>query len=333
MTPEEVQANEEALKATAALYNAQNPTAETEAEAQARAAAAELNGLGGNLDHNGQPAVVADDPEAVAAAEAAKSAEAEAEAAKAAQESEDAKTPEEKEAEAAAAKAATDAERAEAAANKDGEWVTTDSKEFNAAQSLMKAAGMTPAEVALVFDGAMNSGDLSKVDMDLLVEKVGEDKANLVIAGFTRYVETEGQAVLERTAAVHEVVGGSDNWAKMVKWARGKAKGDTAFAGKVSDINDMMNGTSAFQAELAAKEFMAMYNADSGNSTVAAKAAPAVAVVGQRVSPATPTVEPMSARSYSEAVEEASRTTRGADLAAKLVTLRQARAAGRAKGI
>lgn len=323
MTPEQLEA---AAKATAALYNAQNPVAETEEEAQARAAAAELNNLQGNTDHEGNGSVVEDDPEALAAAEAEK-AKAEAEAAEAA------KTPEEKEAEEKAAKEAAEAAKAEAADNKEGEWIATGNKEFNAAQNLMKSAGMTPAEAALAFDKAAETGDMSLVDMDYLIEKVGEDKANLIVAGFGRYVETEGQAILERTAKVHDVVGGTKNWSEMVKWARGKAKGDEVFAGKVKDITAMMNGESTFQAELAAKEFMSMYNADSGNSTIAAAAPKTVEVHKAQQSPATPIVQPMSAREYAEGVEKASNTLRGGELNAELAKLRTARAAGRSQGI
>ena len=322
MTPEQLEA---AAKQTAALYNAQNPVGETEEEAQARAAAAELNNMQGNIDHDGQGSVVADDPEALAAKEAAKAA-ADAEAAEAA------KTPEEKAAEEAAAKEASDKAKADAAADTSGEWITNDSKEFNAAQSLMKAAGMTPAEAALVFDGAMDTGDMTKIDMDLLVEKVGEDKANLIVAGFGRYVETEGQAILERTAKVHEVVGGTGNWSKMVAWARTKAKGDEAFAGKVQDITAMMNGNSGFQAELAAKEFLSMFNADGGNSTIT-PTAKTIDVHAKQTSPATPAVTPMSARMYAEGVETANRTLRGAELNAAVASLRAARAAGRAQGL
>ena len=323
-TPEELEA---IAKQTAALYNAQNPdTGGTPEEDEARRVAAELANNQGSLDHDGNPVVREDTPEEIAAREA-KAAE---EAAKAAEE---AKTPEEKAAEEAAEAEAKAKAKADAAANTDGEWMQSDSKEFNAAIGLMKAGGMTPAEAALVFDEAAQTGDMTKVDMELLVEKVGEDNAKLIMAGFNSYAEAEGQAVLQRSMAIQDAVGGPDNWAKMRAWARGKAPGDEAFTKKVTDLTALLNGDSQVAAELAAKEFMGMYNADANNSTVAPTPTKEVDVMATPAVQTKSTVEPLGVRAYSEAVMDANANLRGAALNAKLAELSRARAAGRAQGM
>jgi hypothetical protein len=343
----------EQLKATAAAYNGSNPTGNSDADVAAQAAAHELNQHQGSTTHAGQHEVRADTPEEAAAAEAKKVADAaEAETKKVADEAAKKvadETPEAKvareAAEAAAAVAVEETpeakelrEKTEAATAKEvadaTEWMTTDSKEFNAAINMMKAAGMTPAEAATIFDEAAQTGDLSKVDEVALVAKVGADKAALIMGGFGTYVQTEGQALLARVKTVHDAVGGTDNWSKMTVWARGKAAGDTTFRGKVEGITAMMNGDNPMAAELATKEFLNLYNADSKNSTVSA-AAPAAAPspLAAAAIPAVPAIVGITARGYAEGVADATRNLKGAEQSAKLRELSAARGAGRNKGL
>lgn len=342
-TPEEINA---ALIATAAAYNSQNPTGDSAEDAAAQAAAHELNQATGSRGHDGTTEIHADTPEEISATEAKAAEEAAA--------AEEAKTDEEKAADAKAkeeadAKAKAEAEaaetpedkakreEAEAASQKeidDAGWMTTDNKQFNASLNLMKAAGMKPAEAAEIFDEAAQSGDLSKVDQAALIEKVGEDQAALIMAGFTNYVETEGQAILERVSMVHDAVGGTENFAVMSKWARGKAKGDPAFRTKIENITEMMNGGNEYQADLAAKDFLRLYNDDGSNSSIAPKAAAKeVNVTAAKTAPAKSTANPITAREFAEKSDNIMRTMRGAEQAAALKSLSADRAAGRNKGI
>lgn len=314
MTHEEMMAAEEAAKATAAAYNQMNPTGgDTPEENEARAAAAELNKLEGSMDHDGNHAVRADTSEEVAAAEAKK-----AEAAEADKDKKPEDKPEDRPEE--------DDDAGEV------EWIETDSKELNAVLGTLKAEGVTAADADKFFGEALSTGDVSRIDREALVEAVGEAKAELIMGGVHRYVAAEGEALLERTKTVQDAVGGADNWGEMVKWARGKAKGDADFAGKVNDLNEMMNGSSEFQAAMAAEKFAAMYNADPKNSTLGAKAE-VITPHGKPAVEAAVTVEPMTAREYADAVEDASRNLRGADQHAKLAELSKAREAGRRKGL
>jgi len=343
-TPEAINAE---LMATAATYNSQNPTGDSEEDAAAQAAAHALNQATGSVGPDGKPEVRADTPEELAAAaaakaeaekeEAAKAAEAEKEAAEKAKAEELAKeTPEAKaEREASEAKAAAEAKAAEDAKKKeagDVEWMTTDNKQFNASLNLMKAAGMKPEEADAIFGEAAQVGDLTKVDRAALVEKVGEDQAELIMAGFTNYVATEGQAILERVTKVHEAVGGTENFAAMSKWARGKAAGDPAFKKQVEDITSMMNSGNDLQADLASKEFLRLYNSDSGNSTITTSNT-TVDVTAAKTSPAKPSATPITAREFAEKSDYIMRTKRGADQTAALAALSADRAAGRRKGI
>lgn len=310
----------EQMKAIAAAYNAQNPTGDSDEENAARIAAAELAKAQGSKTHSGEHEVRADTEEELAAAEAAK--------AKAAEEAGKGEGDEEGE----EASEETPAEVTPAGEDVT-EWVQSDSPEFNAAIGLMKAAGMTPAEGAAIFDDAANTGDLSKVDRAALVEKVGEDQAALIMAGFTKFVDTTGAALLERVNAVHDSVGGSDNWSKITGWARTKAKGDEAFKAEIQELTELMNGKSISAAKLAGKELLAKFNADKSNSTLTTTTAPSVTPSGKPAAPSAPAVKPISAREYAEAVEDAQRNLRGSDQTARLAELSKQRAAGRNKGI
>lgn len=317
-------------KATAAQFNMQGAS-QDDPEAAARAAAMELGKANGNLNHDGQQEVHQDTPEEAAATAAAK-VKAEAEAAiKAAQDAEDKKTPEEKAAD-AEAKAKADAEAADKKAEdaKNAEWMTTDSKEFNASIDLMRKSGMTPGETSEIFDAAINSNDLSKIDRATLVEKIGEDKAALVIAGFTQWSGQEGAAVLEQAKAIHDTVGGPENFAEMVTWARAKAQGDEAFTKEINDLTEMMNGNPT-QGKLAATEFQRMYNADATNTTLGAAKSVDI-LVPNKAAPAVTPATPINARQYAEGVQKAQKMNGVARVAAERELSRN-RAAGRASGL
>ena len=327
MTPQEIDAQN---KAVAASFNQQNPAGGSAEENAARAAAAAINSNQGSVDHNGAGAVRADTAEDTAAKEAAAAAKVIADA----QAVEDAKTPEEKAAEVAAATALKATEAAEAKADTSVEWVQTDNKQFNAAIAMMKASGMTAAEGDLIFRDAIATGDLSKVDRALLLDKVGENSADLITAGFTNYLETTGQADLQRTKSIHDAVGGSKNWSDMVKWARGKAKGDEAFSKQVTEITGMMNGDSELSAKLAGKELLAMFNADAGNSTLTTTTTPTttVAVHGVATTPTATPVAGLTAREYSEGVQKAQKMRSPAEREASMKALSAGRAKGRTLG-
>lgn len=323
-TAAEVAAAEQAAKETAAMFNAQNNPGVTDEEAAARAAAAEAAAMTGNIAADGTTTSRPDTPEEIAASEAAaaeKAAKDKADVDAKAAEAE--KTLEEQE--------AAEDDKSDAAAEETTEWVTTDSKEFNAAIGLMKAADMTPGEAGTIFNEAIKTGDLSKVDQAALVAKVGEDKAALIMAGFTTFTEKEGRAALERSQAVQAEVGGADNWATMQDWARAKAKDDPAFKEDILEITKLLNGESAYAAKMAAKSFAEMYNSDAGNAKLGSKAA--VAEPAGAAVPAAKSTTPLSARQYAEKMADVQRIVNAGEREKAVAALRRDRAAGRAAGL
>lgn len=319
-------AQDEANKAIAAIYNAQNPTGGSDEENAARLAAADLDKHQGSETHAGTPEVRADTPEELAAAAEAKVAKdaadkvvADAEAAKAAAAAE---TPEDK----AKREAATP--KAEEPAK--GEWLVTENKSLNAAVNMMKTAGLTPDAAAAIFNGATETGDVSKVDNAALVAAVGADAASLILSGVTQYITEEGAALLAKVSQVHDAVGGKESFTTIQAWAKTKAATDTDFKSTVENLTVMLNGDNAFQSTMAAKELVSLYNGDANNSTLNANTA--LNPAGAPVAPPAP-VPAITAKEYAEGCMAASKNLRGADQQNEMARLSRGRAAGRTKGI
>lgn len=168
------------------------------------------------------------------------------------------------------------------------EFPTSDDPSLNAALGLMKAAGMTAEKLAEHFGEAINTGDLSKIDREALNKEIGEDKAELVMAGVTKWSADAGAATLEAARQVQQSVGGAENWAKMTAWAKQAAKSDPALKKEIQGITDMLNGN-AVARKLGAQEFKRLYNADKNNVTLGGKTVEGDAPAKEKIKPMTGT--------------------------------------------
>lgn len=165
---------------------------------------------------------------------------------------------------AAAEKAAEEAKEAEAgtADNKViQKWDHVGNPSADAAIDLMQEKGMTPEDAQAVFGESLKTGKLSDVDVPALKAKIGDAAAALVMQGIESYHATAEAATQKTVAAVHEVMGGQDNWAKVQDWTQ--STNNEAFLSKRDDFRTMLNAGGT-QAVLAAKEIKAMYEADKG---------------------------------------------------------------------
>ena len=172
---------------------------------------------------------------------------------------------EEPTAEEIAAQAAKD--EAEAHEDGDGEqipWPTSTDRGMNAALGMMKDADMSSADISAVFGDAITTGDMSKVDVAALEAKLGKNQAASVLAGVTTWSVEAGNEALKIMGEVQSSVGGAENWATMVKWAKAS---DAATKAEVQEITKMLNG-SPTQRRLGAAEFTRIYNADTKNATL-----------------------------------------------------------------
>lgn len=190
-----------------------------------------------------------EEKKAVADAEKAKIADAEA-AAQLKTEDEDKKTEEEKKDDVV-----------------DTEYVSYNDEAADSVVSVLKESGVTAKEADAFFREAATTGDFTKIDSKSLIEKVGKEKANLIILGVKDYYTRLNAGLKESVDAVYEEVGGESNWTKVLNWAKEKAKADTAFAKRKESLNAMFD-LNPVAARAAAKELKGLYESDAGNSSL-----------------------------------------------------------------
>ena len=140
----------------------------------------------------------------------------------------------------------------------------------NAVVAILKEANIPAQEAHDLFKDAVETGDFTKINMATLTEKLGKAKADLVLLGVQSYYNTFTANTKETVSAVYEAVGGEANYAKVQAWARAKSAKDPAFAAQVDGFNQMfdLNKTAAL---IAARELVALYEKDGGNSSLTKK--------------------------------------------------------------
>jgi len=204
---------------------------------------------------------------------AAKEAEAKAEADKAAKAKEE--EPDKAAADAAAAKLASEA-AAKAAEDQlvldtsdmitDDGWPQSDNLTLNSTVTLMKEAGVTPAEASGLLEGYLLTGDKSKIDMVALKAKLG-DKTDLVLAGAEKVFGDVSQKNLAITQAGFDTVGGKENFDTVIKYCRAKAAADPEFAASYDDYKDRVNDNPTM-AKMVMSELLDVFNSDKNNTTL-----------------------------------------------------------------
>lgn len=198
-------------------------------------------------------------------------------------------------------------------------WGTTGDEVGDAALTLIQNAGLTTDEAkAFLFD-AVTEGDITKVDKDALTEKVGKDKATLILAGVENYVARSKAKAETIVQECHTAVGGEDNWNAVTTWAKENVSSED-----MADYVDLIDAGGA-KARFAAQELAARYNGDAKNTTLNADTAE---IVGDSKAQT-------SARAISKAAYVAELEAAHASGASEAVIneINAARARGRAKGI
>lgn len=200
-------------------------------------------------------------------------------------------------------------------------WGSTGDEVGDSVLTMLQNADVTTDEAkALLFD-AVQAGDVTKIDVKALEDKVGKVKATLIMAGVTSFVEknTAKNAVI--VADMHKAAGGEDNWNTLAAW--GKTNIPEA---ELSELRLMIDAGGA-QARFAVSEIAAKFNADEGNTSLS-------------TATTTPVIEAdggtgKTARSTSRAdyVAELTRAHRDNKSDAVIAEITAARHRGRAAGI
>lgn len=151
----------------------------------------------------------------------------------------------------------------------DGKWkdeyVTIDNPYAQSAINLLKEAKVSPVEANDIFQKAIESSDLSKVDWARLEKLVGPDKALLIKQGVTSYYDGEYKTQQETVKKGHEAFGGQEGWEKARGFFQKLEKTNPEFAAKMPQFRQMLD-MGGWAAERAIGELKEIYSADPNNS-------------------------------------------------------------------
>lgn len=153
---------------------------------------------------------------------------------------------------------------------KTGDYQVYGNDTIDSAISLLKEAKVPPLEAQAIFAKAIKSLDAKDIDIKVLTDKVGKEKATLIMAGMEKFISDYHATVGARTKAVYDTAGGKDTFETISKWAQAKEKTDAAFAGELQAYRTMID-TSPTAAKLATQELVKAYNADPLNKSLQVK--------------------------------------------------------------
>jgi hypothetical protein len=224
------------------------------------------------------------------------------------------------------AKAAADAAAAaEAAKAKDDAplntelWGSTGTEVGDSVLTLLQNAGMTPDDAKAILFDAVKAGDMTKIDRDALVEKVGKAKAALILAGTENFIRRNATYTTTILKDVHEAVGGQENWAAVSGWAKANIP-----EAELAQYRAMLDAGGP-QSRFAAADLASKYNADPKNSTLPAKSSE---LLGDGAPPAS-----TRALTRAQYVAELDKAYASGASQAVIDEINAARAAGRAKNL
>lgn len=152
----------------------------------------------------------------------------------------------------------------------DGTYVSFNDESADSVVDLLKEANVGGREANLIFEEAIKADDLSKVKWDVLEEKLGAAKAKLAKIAITDYYNRVYSKNVATTKAVHEAVGGPDNWQKIAKWVRTTESKDPSRAAEFNEIRKGIDSGGKL-ATYATKELIALYEADTKNKGLGTK--------------------------------------------------------------
>ena len=198
-------------------------------------------------------------------------------------------------------------------------WGDAGDEVANSVLSTLQNSGVTTDEAKALLWDAVEAGDPTKVDRDALVEKVGKDRATLIMAGIENVTSRNNARIEEVTTIANETAGSKENWSKATKWAVAKLPEN-----ELNELRDMLD-KGGRQAKFAAGEIVARYNADPKNTALTAGK--------NQIKPdgkANTALKPITRREYGELLDKAHRTRAGE---AAIKQLRARRELGKKQGI
>ena len=207
-------------------------------------------------------------------------------------------------------------------------WGSTGHEAADSALTLLQNAGVTPEEAKVMMFDAVMAGDIASIDRAALEAKVGKDRAVLIMAGVTTFVNDKNTRNEQIVADIKEASGGEENWNKMTAWSKGQnAEGKPNVSDEnLNDWRDMIDEGGA-KARFAVNELAAAFNADAANSSIA------VSNANPALDGDTRAATTARAISRTEFAEELNKANRQNASQAVIDEIHAARHTGRNKGI
>lgn len=137
------------------------------------------------------------------------------------------------------------------------------------ATTILKDANLPVEEANAIFAKAIEAGDIALIDRAALTEKIGKDKAEIVLALAESYYNGEFAKYKAQAAAIHDSVGGEAVFNDMKSWALKKEATDPAFKAELEDIRETINTGKPRAVKAAFADLFALYKADP-NTTIPA---------------------------------------------------------------
>ena len=184
--------------------------------------------------------------------------------------------------------------------------------------AVLQNSGVTPEEAKALLWDAVQSGDISKIDRDALVEKVGKAKATLILTGVRQNIENTQKQIDAVKKVTAEVAGGEANWKVAAAWAVKNIPADD-----LEELRGMLD-KGGRSAKVAAQEIVEKYNTHPGNTSLnKSKTITPSGKGGEKL-------EPLTRQQYGQELLRANR--RGAS-ATELGVLLERRKLGKKQGI
>ena len=205
----------------------------------------------------------------------------------------------------------------------DSEYTEYEHPALKQAVNLLKEAEISVEDANAIFAEAVESGDITKIDKKALVEKLGQDKADVVLVLAESYYNTQFSKFKAIKDEAFSLTGGEENFNSMTEWAKEKAKADPEFAKDLSEFRAMLDSNQPRAIKAAISELFEIYKQDP-DTTIEADL-----TVGDKAA-STAGVEPLSRSEYINLVEKAHREGNYEQVRASLWARRSA---GKKKGI
>lgn len=150
------------------------------------------------------------------------------------------------------------------------EYMTYNDPAADAIVGLFKEAGVKPTDATAIFKKAVETGNFKDIDYKGLVDKVGTDRANLIMIGAEAFYSKQVKARDESAKVIYETAGSKEAFDTLKGWALDKEKADPKFKGELDEYRKMIN-TSPVQAKLAVESLLKAYKADPKTKSLSIK--------------------------------------------------------------